>query len=96
MPAEMSLPPLPDLILYGRPGCGLCDETRNLLLDLLAARGRAGLEVPTLVERDIDTDPAWERAYFASIPVVEFADRRIELATSAARVRRLLTDVLDA
>ena len=23
--------PLPDLVLYGRPGCGLCDETRTIL-----------------------------------------------------------------
>ena len=96
MPAEMSLPPLPDLILYGRAGCGLCDEARALIGALLAARKLAGLATPALVERDIETDPAWERAYFATIPVVELGDRRLELATSAARVRRLLTDVLDA
>ena len=96
MPAEMSLTPLPDLILYGRPGCGLCDETRGLLDALLAARRAAGLATPDLVERDIETNPEWERAFFASIPVVELADRRLELATSAAKVRRLLTDVLDA
>ena len=96
MPAEMSLTPLPDLILYGRPGCGLCDETRSLLRELLTARRAAGLAAPALVERDIETDPEWERAYFASIPVVELAERRLELATSAAKVRRLLTDVLDA
>jgi hypothetical protein len=51
---------------------------------------------PRLVERDIDTDPAWERTYFASIPVVELGDQRLELVTSAAKLRRLLTDVLDA
>ena len=96
MPAEMSPSPLPDLILYGRAGCGLCDEARALVGALLAARKLAGLPAPALVERDIETDPAWERAYFATIPVVELGDRRLELATSAARVRRLLTDVLDA
>ncbi len=96
MPAEMSLPPLPDLILYGRPGCGLCDEARALVGALLAARKLAGLATPALVERNIETDPAWERAYFATIPVVELGDQRLDLATSAARVRRLLTDVLDA
>ena len=89
--------PLPDLVLYGRPGCGLCDEARGLLIALLDERAHAGPAVaPTLVERDIDTDPAWERAYFASIPVVELGDRRLELVTSAAKLRRLLTDVLDA
>lgn len=92
----MRLTPLPDLVLYGRPDCGLCDETREFLAELLAARRQAGLATPTLVERDIETDPAWLRTFFASIPVVELGDRRLELATSPARVRRLLTDVLDA
>lgn len=87
--------PLPDLVLYGRPGCGLCDETRTLLTALLDERARAGLPAPTLRERDIDSDPAWQHAFFASIPVVELGDRRIELATSVAKLRRLMTDVLD-
>jgi glutaredoxin len=88
--------PLPDLVLYGRPGCGLCDEARAALAALLDERTRAGLPSPALQERDIETDPAWERAYFASIPVVELGDRRLELATSVAKLRRLMTDVLDA
>jgi len=88
--------PLPDLVLYGRPGCGLCDETRAMLAALLDERARAGLPAPTLQERDIESDPAWERAFFASIPVVELGDRRLELATSVAKLRRLMTDVLDA
>ena len=92
----MSLTPLPDLVLYGRPGCGLCDEARTLVNDLLDARRLAGLATPSLVERDIESDPALERAYFASIPVVELGDRRLELATSATKLRRLLTEVLDA
>lgn len=87
---------LPDLILYGRSGCHLCDETRTLLEALLEERTRAGLPIPALVDRDIESDPAWQQAYVASIPVVEFGDRRVELATSAAKLRRLLTDVLDA
>jgi glutaredoxin len=88
--------PLPDLVLYGRPGCGLCDETRTILTALIDERQRAGLTTPDLQERDIETDPAWQRAFFASIPVVELGDRRLELATSAAKLRRLMADVLDA
>jgi len=88
--------PLPDLVLYGRPGCGLCEEARALLDAILESRARAGLPTPHLQERDIETDPAWQRAYFATIPVVELGDRRLELATSAAKLRRLLADVLDA
>lgn len=92
----MDVTPLPDLILYGRPGCGLCEETRALLGQLLSAREAAGLPTPALVELDIETDAALEHAYFNSIPVVELGDRRLELATSMAKVRRLLSDVLDA
>jgi hypothetical protein len=91
----MSATPLPDLILYGRPDCGLCDEARALIGILLDERRRGGLATPALIERDIDTDPAWQHAYLATIPVVELGDRRIDLATSAARLRRLLADALD-
>lgn len=95
-PSAMSGTPLPDLILYGRAGCGLCDETRKLLRALLDRRTAAGLPTPALREIDIDSDPALERRYFATIPVVELGDRRLETVTSAAKLRRLLTDVLDA
>ena len=86
---------MPDLVLYGRPGCGLCAETRMILIALQEQRARAGLPVPTLVERDIETNDEWQHAYVTTIPVVELGDRRLELATSAAKLRRLLTDVLD-
>jgi hypothetical protein len=88
--------PLPDLVLYGRAGCHLCDEARMALAALFDERERARLPVPTLVERDIESNPAWQQAYFATIPVVELGDRRVELATSVAKLRRLMTDVLDA
>ena len=88
--------PLPDLVLYGRPGCGLCDETRSLLAAMLEERSRAGLPTPRLTERDIEADPVLERALFTTIPVVELGDRRLELATSAAKLRRLFHDVLGA
>lgn len=92
----MADPPLPDLTLYARPGCGLCDEARTLLTALLDERTAAALPRPVLIERDIESDPVLERAYFATIPVVELGDRRLEFATSAAKLRRLLSDVLDA
>jgi hypothetical protein len=104
MPNEMTHParptaeattPLPDLVLYGRDGCRLCDETRSTLDALLAERRTAGLPAPELVERDITTDPELERRYFALIPVVELGDHRLDLATSPAKLRRLLADALD-
>jgi hypothetical protein len=84
-----------ELYLYARAGCHLCDETRTALVQLLAGREGAGLPSPTLVERDIDTNEDWQRAFMTTIPVIELADRRLELATSPARIRRLLADVLD-
>jgi glutaredoxin len=85
---------LPALILYSRPGCGLCDEARTLLQALLDRRAAAGLAAPPLEERDIDTDPAWQRAYFTTIPVVELGERRLETVTSVAALRRLLDEGL--
>jgi Glutaredoxin-like domain (DUF836) len=92
--AEASAP-LPDLILYSRDGCHLCDEARDLIAFLLAERGDAGLAVPKVVERDIETNADWEREFLTTIPVVELGTRRLELATSAARLRRLLDETLD-
>jgi hypothetical protein len=86
---------LPDLVLYTRAGCGLCDETRESLLVILARRAATHLPAPTLVERDIADDPAWERAFLVEIPVVELGDRRLTLAVSPAKVERLLAEVLD-
>ena len=91
----MADPPLPDLILYSRPGCHLCDEARELIQQLLDDRRHGDLPVPTLTEIDIESDPDLERRFFTTIPVVELGDRRLELATSAAKLRRLLSDVLD-
>jgi hypothetical protein len=88
--------PLPDLVLYGRPGCHLCVEAREILRSLLAERAATGRPAPRLLERDITTDSDLHRAFLTTIPVVELAGRRLELATSPAKLRRLLDDVLDA
>jgi glutaredoxin len=93
---DASTTPLPDLVLYGRVGCHLCDEAHETLTSLLDERRRNGRPAPSLQVRDIDSDPAWRSAFSATIPVVELGDRRLELVTSVARLRRLLTDVLDS
>jgi len=87
--------PLPDLVLYGRPGCHLCDEARVALEAILVDRERRGLPVPPLRERNIDDDEDLQGRYAFVIPVVALGGREVELATSPARLRRLLTDVLD-
>ena len=91
----MSDPSLPDLIMYGRPDCGLCAEARSMIEALLDDRVGRGLPAPAFVERDIDTDPGWQQAFFATIPVVELGDRRLETVTSLAKLRRLLAEQLD-
>jgi hypothetical protein len=81
------------IVLNSREGCGLCAEARATLEALLEDRRRAGLPSPTLVERDIATNADWERAFFATIPVVELGERRLELAISQAKLRRLLASL---
>lgn len=88
--------PLPDLVLYGKPGCHLCDDTRHLLRELLEARSAAGLPCPTLVERDITSNPDWQRAFSETIPVLEMAGCRLPLALRPAQLRGFLADALDA
>jgi glutaredoxin len=87
--------PSPIVVLYSKPGCGLCAEARELLDALLTDRATRGLPAPPVEERDITTDPAWEAAFFLEIPVVQIGDRRLPLATSAAKLRRLLGEALD-
>lgn len=83
---------IPALILYSKAGCHLCEETRTFLVILLARRATLGLVAPVITERDIESDPAWERAFFADIPVIEIDDRRMTLATSPLRIEQLIAE----
>jgi hypothetical protein len=87
--------PSPAIVLYTKPGCGLCDEARAILEGLIAERAAAGRPIAPIEERNILTNEAWERAFFEEIPVVEIGPRRLPLATSAARLRLLLAETLD-
>jgi glutaredoxin-like protein DUF836 len=52
------------VVLFGREGCCLCDDAREVIL-------RVKARVPfELRERDIETDEALHRAYLERIPVV--------------------------
>jgi redox-sensing transcriptional repressor len=77
------------VVLYGRPGCCLCDDAR-------AALERVRAEVPfELLERDIERDHELLRAYLERIPVVtldgeelfDFAVDETILRDRLARVR---------
>ena len=51
--------------LYGKPGCHLCEEARDVVV---AARAQRPFE---LREVDVSLDPALHRRYGERIPVVE-------------------------
>ncbi len=54
----------PQVTLYTRAGCCLCDEAKRVLAD---ARRRTDFDYE---ERDIDTDPELHRLYTDEVPVI--------------------------
>jgi glutaredoxin len=76
------------VVLYGREGCCLCDDVRDLLL---RAAERFAFE---LVERDIEADEALLRKYLERIPVVEIDGvERFELVIDEAELFDALAQV---
>jgi glutaredoxin len=72
------------LVLYGRPGCHLCDDARAVL-----ARVGAPFQ-----EIDIRSDDALHAAYLERIPVVTLdGEVRFEYFVDEAALRRLLSKV---
>ena len=78
------------VILYGRDGCCLCDDAREVL-------ERVRRMHPFLLEeRDIDTDEALQRRYLERIPVVTIDGiEAFELFVDAAELERRL-DIVGA
>lgn len=74
-----------EIVLYGRPGCHLCDDARGVLERLRA-------ELPfALVERDIEQDDALFKAYLERIPVVTLdGEELFEHFVDEAELRRRL------
>jgi hypothetical protein len=73
------------VILYGRPGCCLCDDARAVLETV---RRRRPFQ---LIERDIEADDGLLKAYLERIPVVEINGREaFELFVDAAELDRRL------
>ena len=79
------------VVLYGRPGCCLCDDARAVL-------ERVRVDQPfELLERDIEDDERLLRAYLERIPVItldgeelfDFAVDEVVLRDRLARVRRM-------
>jgi len=62
------------VVLYGKPGCHLCDDARDVIERVRARRPFA------LEERDITCDDALHAAYLERIPVVTIdGDEAFEL-----------------
>ncbi len=77
-----------EVMLYGRDGCCLCDEAREVLQRVRARQPFV------LVERDIDGDDALLRAYLERIPVVAIDGvEAFELFVDESELERRLTDL---
>ena len=75
----------PSVTLYGRPGCCLCDEAREILLRVRRERPFA------YAEHDIDGDEQLLRAYLERIPVVTIdGEETFELWIDEAQLRARL------
>jgi glutaredoxin len=73
-----------NIVLYGKPGCHLCDDARAVL-------GRVGAPFE---EIDITTDDALHAAYLERIPVITIDGReRFEFFVDEAALRALLDKV---
>ena len=72
------------LVLYGKPGCHLCDDARVVL-------ERVGAP---FTEVDITSDDALHAAYLERIPVITLdGEERFEYFVDEAALRRLLDKV---
>ena len=72
------------IVLYGKPGCHLCDDARAVL-------ERVGA---VFAEVDITTDDALHAAYLERIPVVTLdGEERFEYFVDEAALRALLGKV---
>jgi hypothetical protein len=73
------------VVLYGKPGCCLCDEARAAVAEV---RARHGFE---LEEVDVSTDPDLHRSYGERIPVLTLdGDELFEFHVDAGELARRL------
>ena len=72
---------MPEVLLYARPGCGLCDEAREVIM---AVRARTSFEYR---EVDVTGDDSLELEYGIRIPVVLVDGRELfEIRVDAGRL----------
>ena len=72
---------VPEVLMYARPGCGLCDEAREVIMGL---RARVPFEYR---EVDVTGDDTLELRYGIRIPVVLVDGRELfEIRVDAGRL----------
>ena len=82
----MSEPRAPRVTLYGRPGCHLCADAREVVARVCADLGESFVEV------SIDDDPALRELYGEEIPVTLVDGRRHDFwRVDEARLRAALS-----
>jgi glutaredoxin len=80
---------VPQVVLYGREGCHLCEEA----LEELVALRREGLGFE-LIEVDIESEESLHRKLLESIPVIEVDGERVsDLIPDVDAVRARLATV---
>jgi glutaredoxin len=78
-----------EVVLYGRPGCCLCDDARAVIETV---RERIPF---VLRERNIEDDEALHRAYLERIPVITIDGvEAFELFVGAPELERAVSRVL--
>jgi Glutaredoxin-like domain (DUF836) len=76
------------IVLYGRTGCCLCDDAREVIVRVRRRRPFDLLDV------DIDDDDSLTRAYLERIPVVTIdGEEAFELFVDEAELERRLDSV---
>jgi len=72
----------PQITLYGRPGCELCETTEEIVRDLMAKNRFDG---PFAVV-NIEDDPALHARLLTQIPALEVAGTLLPLAVSPMQI----------
>ena len=82
-----------DVLIYGRPGCHLCDEVRE---EIGRLAGQRGWDIE-LREVDIEADDELFKRYLEKIPVVVVDGEVVSelLLDSGALIRRIATVAAD-
>lgn len=74
------------VLVYGRPGCHLCDDALDLLEQIRRASG--GFEIEPI---NIESDPDLHRRFLERIPVIELDGKVLsELIPNPDTLRRSL------